>query len=75
MAQMNLSREQKQIMDVDRRFVFAKGGGGKGVGWMESLELVDTKTVITHLEWISNGVLLYSTGNYVQSLELKHDGT
>ena len=26
------------------------------------------------LEWISNGVLLYSTGNYVQSLGLEHDG-
>ena len=29
---------------------------------------------LLHLEWISNGVLLYSTGNYVQSLGLSHDG-
>ena len=28
---------------------------------------------LLYLEWISNEVLLYSTGNYVQSLELEHD--
>ena len=28
---------------------------------------------LLHLEWISNGSLLYSTGNYVQSLVLEHD--
>ena len=26
------------------------------------------------LEWISNEVLLYNTGNYVQILEIKYDG-
>ena len=26
---------------------------------------------LLHLEWISNGILLYSTGNYVKSLEVK----
>ena len=29
---------------------------------------------LVHLEWISNEVLLYSTGNYIQSLRLEHDG-
>ena len=29
---------------------------------------------LLHLEWISNAVLLYSTGNHVQSLGLEHDG-
>ena len=29
---------------------------------------------LLHLEWISNRVLLYSTGNYVQSFALEHDG-
>ena len=31
---------------------------------------------LLHLEWISNGndVLLYSTGNYIQSLGIDHDG-
>ena len=29
---------------------------------------------LLHLEWISNEVLLYSTGNYIQSLGIDHDG-
>ena len=29
---------------------------------------------LLHLEWISNEVLLLSTGNYIQSLEMEHDG-
>ena len=29
---------------------------------------------LLHLEWISSEVLLYSTGNYVQSLRIDHDG-
>ena len=29
---------------------------------------------LLHLEWIRNGVLLYSTGNYVQSLGVENDG-
>ena len=27
-----------------------------------------------HVEWISHEVLLYSTGNSLQSLEIEHDG-
>ena len=29
---------------------------------------------LLHLEWISNEVLLYSTGNYIQSLGIDQDG-
>ena len=29
---------------------------------------------LLHLEWISNEVLLYSTGNNIQSLGIEHDG-
>ena len=29
---------------------------------------------LLHLEWISNEVLLYSTGNYIQPLGIEHDG-
>ena len=29
---------------------------------------------LVHLEWISNEVLPYSTGNYIQSLGIEHDG-
>ena len=28
---------------------------------------------LLHLEWISNEVLLYSSGNYIQSLGIEHD--
>ena len=28
---------------------------------------------LLHLEWISSGVLLYSTENYVQTLGLEHE--
>ena len=40
MAQMNLSTEKK-IMDLENRLVVAKGEG-EGVGWIGSLELIDT---------------------------------
>ena len=39
MAQMNLSTERK-IMDLENRLVVAKGEG-EGVGWIESLGLID----------------------------------
>ena len=29
---------------------------------------------LLYLEWISNEILLYSTGNYIQSLGVEHDG-
>ena len=29
---------------------------------------------LLHLEWISSEVLLSSTGNYMQSLGIEHDG-
>ena len=29
---------------------------------------------LSHVEWISNEVLLYSTGNYIQLLVMEQDG-
>ena len=29
---------------------------------------------LLHLEWMINEVLLYSKGNYIQSLRIDHDG-
>ena len=43
-------------------------GGGSGT----DSEFGVSKCVILHLEWISNDVLLYSTGNYIQSLGKDH---
>ena len=38
------------------------------------LEFGVSRYKLLHLEWISNEVLLYSTGNYIQSLWTDHDG-
>lgn len=58
----------KTEADVENRRVVAKGMGGKGMAGR--LGLVDAK----HLEWISDEVLLYSTGSCIQSLGIDHDG-
>ena len=58
MAQMNLSTEKK-IMDLENRLVVAKGEG-EGVGWIGGLGYSRLPS-----EWISNEILLCSTGNYV----------
>ena len=44
--------------------------GGSGMGG----EFGVGRYKLLHLKWISNGVLLRSTGNHVQSLGLEHDG-
>ena len=41
--------------------------GGEGMDW----EFRVTRCKPLHLEWIQNKVLLYSTGNYIQSLGIK----
>ena len=59
MAQRNLSTEKK-IMDLENRLVVAKGeGGGSGMDW----ELGINRYKLLLLEWISNEILLCSTGN------------
>ena len=69
MAQMNLSTEKK-IMDMENRLVVAKGeAGGSGMDW----EFGVSRCKLLPLEWISNEILLYSTGNYIQSLMMEHD--
>ena len=42
------------------------------VVWTGILGLADVNC--QHLEWMGNGVLLYSTGNCVQCLGIEHDG-
>ena len=46
-----------------------RGRGGSGMDWV--LEVSRCK--LLHLEWISNEILLYSTGNYIQSLVIESD--
>ena len=69
MAQMNLSTKQKQThRHREETCGYCRGGSGMdrefGVGGCKLL----------HLEWISSKVLLYSTGNYIQSLGVEHNG-
>jgi len=61
MAQMNLSTEKK-LMDLENRLVVAKGEG-EGVGVVGELGVNGYK--LLPWEWISNEILLCSTGNYV----------
>ena len=71
MAQMNLSTEKKQTHGHGNRLVVAKGdGGGSGIDRESGV----SRCKQLHLEWISNEVLLYHTGNYIQSLVKEHDG-
>ena len=56
---------------MENRLVAAKGGGG-GSGMDKEFGVGRCK--LLHLEWINNEVLLHSTGNYVQSLGIEHDG-
>ena len=45
-------------------------GGRRGMDW----EFGVSRCKLLHLEWITNDVLLYSTGNYIQSPGTDHDG-
>ena len=47
-------------------------GEGEGNGMKGEFRVGRCK--LLHLEWIGNEVLLYSTGNYIQSLGMEHDG-
>ena len=65
MAQMNLSTEKKH-MDMENRLVVAKGKGeggegGSGMDWKFGVN----RCKLLPLEWISNEILMYSTGNYI----------
>ena len=56
---------------MENRLVVAKGKGGEN-GRDEEFGISRCK--LLHLECISNEVLLYSTGNYIQALGIDHDG-
>ena len=54
----------KMLTDTENKLVVAKGER-EGVGWTGSLRLVAA----------NYEVLLYSTGNYIQSLGIDQDGS
>ena len=66
---MNQSTEQKQTHRHVGQTCSCQGGGS-GMDWESGVG----KCKLLLLEWIRNEVLLYSTGNYIQSLGMEHDG-
>ena len=70
MAQMNISAKQKQIHRHREQTCVCRGGEERGGDW----EFGVSRRKLLHLEGLSNGVLPYSTGNYIQYLGTDHDG-
>ena len=60
-----------EVVQGNVRVLVLKGGGA-GCGVDGEFEVGRCK--LLHLEWISNEVLLYSTGNYIQFIGMEHDG-
>ena len=59
---MNLSTEKKQTHGHgEQTFGFQEGGGGTWMDWAFGV----SRCRLLHLEWISNEILLYLTGNYI----------
>ena len=70
MAQMNLFTEKKQTHGHGEQTYGCQGGGrGSEMDW----EFVVNRCKLLPLEWISNEILLCSTGNCVWSLAMEHD--
>ena len=66
---MNLSTEKK-LMDFEEQTCGCQGGGRRSrMDWKSGVN----RCKPWHLEGISNESLLYSTGNYIQSLMIEHD--
>ena len=55
---MNCSTEKK-LMDLENKLWYQEGGGGSGKYWESGVK----RRKLLHLEWISNEILLYSTGS------------
>ena len=67
---MNLSTEEKQTHSLGEQTCGCQGGGeGNEMDW----EFGVSRCQLLHLEWISNEVLLYSIGSYIQSPRIDHD--
>ena len=58
-------------MVMENRSVVAKAEvRWRGMDW----EFGVSGCELLHLEWINNKILLCSTGNYIQSIGIDHDG-
>ena len=63
--------KQKQTHRHREQIVIAKGKGG---GSAMDGEFEAGRYKLLHLKWISIEILLYSTGKYMHSLWVEHDG-
>ena len=71
MAQMNLTSEKKHSHRHEEQTCGCQQGrGGSGMDW----EFGVSRCKLLPLEWVSNEILLYSTGKYIQSLVMEYDG-
>ena len=71
MAQMNLPVKQKQTHRHREQTCDCHRRGGRELDeWCVGVG----RWKLLHLDWISSEILLYSTGNCVQSLGIEHDG-
>ena len=67
---MNLAIEKKQTRGHGEQTCGCQeGGGGSGMDW----EFRVSRCKLLHLEWRSNGILLYSTGDCIYSPVIEHD--
>ena len=63
-------QNRNRLTDIENRFVAAKVATRKWEGSGMEWEFGVGRCKLLHLECISNEVLLYTRGNYVQSLDL-----
>ena len=70
MAQMNIFMKQKQTHRHSDQTCGCQGGWGEGRNWESGI----SRCKLLYIEWINNKVLLYSTGNYIQSPGINHNG-
>ena len=62
---------KKEMHGLGKQTCGCQGGdGGNGMDWESGVN----RCKLSHLEWISNEILLYSTRNYIYSLVMEHNG-
>ena len=71
MVQMNLHTNRNRLTDIENRLIMVAKGEGGGSGMDREFGIGRWK--LLYLEWISNEILLYSTGDYIQSLVVEYD--
>ena len=68
---MNLSTKQRQTHGYREQ---ARGCQGEGGGIRIDQKFGVSTCKLLYLEWITNEILRFSTGNYIQSLWIEHNG-